>query len=59
MSDRDTNRDEPVDPAKGREIPRGTDEHADPETTRRERNGATKASPQEPSQDRDRATRDR
>jgi hypothetical protein len=60
VSERDTNREKPAEPDDGRDIPRGTDEHADSETTRRERSGATKAAPQEqPDQDRGRATRDR
>jgi len=56
VSERDTKRDEPAEPADGRDIPRGTDEHADSETTRRERSGATRGAPQEPDQDRGRAT---
>jgi hypothetical protein len=37
VSEKDTDRTEPVDPAEGRDIPRGTDEHADSDHTRRER----------------------
>ena len=59
MSEGDTKRDEPAEPADGRDIPRGTDEHADSETMRRERSGATRAAPQEPDQDRGRPQSDR
>ena len=56
VSERDTKRDAPPEPADGRDIPRGTDEHADSEPTPRER-GASKSAPKEPDQGRGRDER--
>jgi hypothetical protein len=58
VSERDTKRDEPVQPGEGRDIPHGTDEHADADKSRRERGGPSKAAPQAPERDPDRGARE-
>lgn len=58
MSERSTKRDEPVDPSKGRDIPRGTDEHAESDEARGERERAAQSAPAKPDELRDRATPD-
>jgi hypothetical protein len=57
VSEKDGGRKKTVDPAEGRDIPRGTDEHADPDQTRRERDRSADSPTQEPDDKRDRDTR--
>jgi hypothetical protein len=54
VTERESGRDKPVDPAEGRDIPRGTDEHADADRTRRERDRGATSSPSEQTDDRSR-----
>jgi len=56
VSEREGGRNESVDPAEGRDIPRGTDEHADSDAARRERDRAATSSPPERGADRNRKT---
>lgn len=51
VSERESVRNEPVDPAEGRDIPRGTDEHADADRTRRERDRGATSAPSEQDDD--------
>ena len=52
MSERESGRNEPVDPAEGRDIPHGTDEHTDSDRTRHERDRGATSSPSEQDDDR-------
>ena len=56
VSERESGRKEPVDPAEGRDIPHGTDEHADSDRARRERDRGATSSPSEHTDDRNRKT---
>jgi hypothetical protein len=57
VSEKDSGRKETVDPAEGRDIPRGTDEHADPDQTRRERDRSATSPTPESDDKRNRGTR--
>jgi hypothetical protein len=56
VSERESGRNEPVDPAEGRDIPHGTDEQADSDRAQRERDRGATSSPSERTDDRNRKT---